>query len=212
MLSTFRRYLHEHGVRQTAMAVGRRLLRPFYSELRLIVIVKDLDAIAEPWQLGELRVEDLEARHLAGLSELNRKRGRNGIDRRFARYVKQGFHGFVAYSGDQVVGYYWWVDRDVKVVYPDLRKLGLGIELGPGDVYGSDFFLLEEQRGGGVAADVLFKIERSLHDRGYKRLWGAVEPANRPARWIYSTRGYVPMWSVRRRRILMVGRTTREPS
>lgn len=212
MLSTFRRYLREHGARQTATAVGRRLLRPFYSELRLIVIVKDLDDVAEPFQLGELRLEDLEARHLPGLSELNRKRGRKGIDRRFARYVKQGFHGFVACSGDQVVGYYWWVDRDVKVVYPDLRKLGLGIELGPGDVYGSDFFLLEEHRGGGVAADALFKIERSLHDRGYKRLWGAVEPGNRPARWIYSTRGYVPMWSVTRRRILTVGRTTREPS
>jgi len=212
VLSKFRRYLREHGVRQTAVAVGRRLLRPLYFEQRLIVIIKDLDSIAEPWQVGELRLEDLQARHLPGLSELNRKRGRPRVDRRFARYVRQGFHGFVAFSGEELVGYYWWVDRDVRVVYPDLRKLGLGIELGNGDVYGSDFFLLEEHRGGGVAADVLFKIERSLRDRGYERLWGAVDPSNRPARWIYSTRGYVPMWTVHRRRLLMISRATREPS
>lgn len=212
VLSTLRRYLREHGVRKTIQAVGRRLLRPFYYEHRTIVIVKDLDSITEPWHVDDLRVEDLEARHLPGLSELNRRRGRPGVDRRFAKYVREGFHGFVAFSADELIGYYWWVDRDVPTLFPDLRKLGLGIELGDGEVYGSDFFLLEEHRGGGIAADVLFRIEHSLSERGYTKLWGAVEPSNRPARWIYSTRGYVPMWTVRRRRVLMVGRTSREPS
>jgi GNAT superfamily N-acetyltransferase len=212
VLSTLRGYVRDHGVRKTLQAVGRRLLRPLYSEQRGIVIVKELSSIAEPWHVDGLRVEDLDARHLPGLSELNRKRGRPGVDRRFAKYVRQGFHGFVVYSGDELIGYYWWVDRDVPTLFPDLAKLGLGIELDEGDVYGSDFFLLEEHRGGGVAADALFHIERSLGDRGYTRLWGAVEPSNRPARWIYSTRGYVPMWTVRRRRVMMVGRASREPS
>lgn len=211
VLLTLRRYLREHGVRETARAIKRRLLRLFYFEQRLIVIVKDLSAIAESWQ-GSLRLEDLDARHLPALSELNRKRDRPEVDRRFAKYVRQGFQGFVAYKDEQLVGYYWWVDRDVPNLFPDLRKLGLGIELGKGDVYGSDFFLLEEHRGGGIAADFLFKVESSLRDRGFDELWGFVTSSNRPARWLYSTRGYVPMWTVRQRRVLMLGRTTREPS
>jgi GNAT superfamily N-acetyltransferase len=199
-------------VRQTVVALWRRLRDLLYMEQRLIVIVKDLDSIVEPWRQGDLRFEDLAAKHLPELAELNRKRGRSDVDRRFRRYVEQGFHGFVAYLGQELIGYYWWVDRDVPNLYPDLRKLGLGIEMGEGDVYGSDFFLLEEHRGGGVANDFLFTVESSLRDRGYAQLWGYVVSDNRPARWIYSTRGYTPMWIVNRRRVLFVQRTTRESS
>jgi GNAT superfamily N-acetyltransferase len=212
VLTRFRRYLQDYGPRRAALAIARRLLRPFYVDERTIAILKDLDAIVEPWQKGDLRFEDLAAEHLPALAELNRKRGRPDANRRFAGYVSQGFHGFVSFSGNELIGYYWWVDRDAPNLYPDLRTLGKGIDLEEGDVYGSDFYLLEEHRGGGVAADFLYKVETSLRDRGYRRLWGFVEPSNRPARWIYSTRGYVPMWTVHRRRILMVARTTREPS
>jgi GNAT superfamily N-acetyltransferase len=183
-----------------------------YAQESLIVIVGKLDSIVEPWRDGGLRLEDLRAEHLPALSELNRRRGRPEVDRRFARYVQQGFHGFVAFAGDELLGYYWWVDRDARTTYPDLRKLGLGIELGEGDVYGSDFYVLDEHRGGGLAADFLFKVESSLRDRGYQRIWGYVVSSNRPARWIYSTRGYVPMWTVHRTKVLWVQRTTREPS
>lgn len=203
--------METHGWRQTVVAIGRRLRGLAYSDERLIVIVKELDSIVEPWREGELRVVDLTQRHLPGLAELNRKRGRPEVDRRFARYVEQGFHGFVGYQDSELVGYYWWVDRDVPTLYPDLRKLGLGIELGDGDVYGSDFFLLEQRRGNNVAAEFLYKVESSLRDRGYSRLWGYVTSGNRPARWVYSTRGYTPMWIVRLRRILLVQRATREP-
>ena len=206
----FRRYLQAHGARQTAVAAGHRLLRLAYMEERLIVIVKDLESIVQYWGDGDLRFEDLGADHLPELSELNRKRGQPEAGRRFARYLEQGFHGFVAYRSEELIGYYWWVDRDVPTLFPDLRKLGLGIELGDGDVYGSDFFLLEEHRGGGVAANFLFKLESSLHDRGYRRLWGYVVSSNRPARWIYSTRGYMPTWIVTRKRVMMLQRTTRE--
>ncbi|HTZ87338.1 MAG TPA: GNAT family N-acetyltransferase [Solirubrobacteraceae bacterium] len=212
MLSTLRRHLRERGVRKTMQAVGRRLLRPLYSEQRMIVTEKDLSSIVESWQAEGSRVEELTPSHLPPLSVLNRKRGQPEVDRRFERYVEQGFHGFVAFNGDELVGYYWWVDRDAKRPFPDLRKLGLGIDLAEGEVYGSDFFLLEEHRGGGFSADILFKIERALRDRGYIRLWGYIDPSNRPARWIYSTRGYRPMWTVRQRRLLFFTHATREPA
>ena len=194
------------------MAIGRQLRGLVYMDDRLIVLVKDLNSIVEPLRNGELRVENLGAEDLSKLAELNRKRGRPAVQRLFARYVEQGFHGFLAYRGEELVGYYWWVDRDVPTLYTDPHKLGLGIELGEGDVYGSHFFLLEEHRGGGVAAEFLSKVESSLRDRDYTRLWGYVASDNRPARWTYSTRGYMPMWIVRLRRVVLVQRTTRESS
>jgi GNAT superfamily N-acetyltransferase len=192
------------------LEVGRRLRGLAYSEEQLIVLVKDLDSIVEPPRQDVVRLEDLGPSHLPALAELNRTRGQPEADRRFERYVQQRFAGFVGYRDDRLVGYYWWVDSGRAADFPDLRKLGLGIELKQGEVYGSDFFLLEDHRGAGVAADFLFKVESSLRDRGYSRIWGYVISGNRPARWIYSTRGYLPTWVVRRKRVLMVWRATRE--
>ncbi|HEY8816492.1 MAG TPA: GNAT family N-acetyltransferase [Candidatus Dormibacteraeota bacterium] len=183
-------------------AVGHRLRRLFYLDQRFIVLLKQLDTIVESRRPGDLRVEDLEAKHLPALADLNRRRGRPQVDKRFATNVASGFHGFVAWRGDRLVGYYWWVDRDAPELHPDLRDLDLGIELEDGDVYGTDFYLLEEFRGSGTAADFLCKIEKSLRDRGYRRLWGYVDSGNRPALWAYRSRGYESMWILERKRRL----------
>lgn len=212
MLSGFGRYLRAHGLRQTAAAIARRLWRLAYRDERLIVVTKDLDAIVEPAKPSGLRVADLDASQLPALAELNRKRDGVDADARFADYVAKGFRGFVAYAGEELVGYYWWVDRELAGIFPDLVELELGIELAAGDVYGSDFFLLEQHRGGRAAAELLYLIESGLRDLGYARIWGYVVSDNRPARWTYSSRGYVSMWVVNRKRVLTVRRTTREPA
>ena len=202
MLARIRLYAQLHGVRGVLAAVGRRVLVLFYVNHRFIVLLKQLDSIVESRRPGDLRVEDLEEKHLPALSELNRRRGRPQVDKRFATNVSSGFHGFVAWRDDRLVGYYWWVDRGAPVPHPDLRDLDLGIELEESDVYGTDFFLLEEFRGAGAAADFLCKIEKSLRDRGYLRLWGYVDSGNRAALWAYRSRGYESMWVLERKRRL----------
>lgn len=189
-------------MRKTLAAVGRRLRTLLYVDERFIILLKPLDSIVESRRPGDLRVEDLGAKHLPALAELNRRRGRPQVDKRFAANVSSHFNGFVAWRGDCLVGYYWWVDSDAPVLHPDLRDLDLGIELEDGDVYGTDFFLLEEFRGAGTAADFLCKIEKSLHDRGYSRLWGYVDSSNRPALWSYRARGYESMWILEQKRRL----------
>jgi GNAT superfamily N-acetyltransferase len=211
VLFRVRKYLQEQGARALVAEVGRRLRAVVYTSTRSIVLLKPLDSIPAPGVASDLTLEDLNASHLAGLSELNRRRGRPGVDKRFAKAVASGFHGFVGYRGDQIVGYYWWVDRNAPVPHPDFRKLSLGIELEEGDVYGSDFFLLKEHRGGGTASDFLFKLETSLRNRGYRRIWGYIESGNRPARWLYSTRDYKSMWAVSRRRLLLLRQTRKVP-
>jgi GNAT superfamily N-acetyltransferase len=206
----FRRYLAWYGPRHTSVAVLRLVRGFFYKDSRLIVLVKNLESINRPKHPGELRVQDMRPEHLPELAELNRRCGRPDLQRTFDRYANHGFHGFVAHVGEELVGYYWWVDRDVPRRCTDLHTLGLGIELEPTDVYGSHFFLLEEHRGGGAAGEFLYAVESSLRERGFNRLWGYVASGNRPARWLYSTRGYEPMWIVRLRRILFAQRPIRE--
>jgi GNAT superfamily N-acetyltransferase len=201
MIARLRRNLSEWGVRGTLGRLFRQAREGFVRK-ELIVLLKDLDSIVELRRSAGLLVEDLEPRHLPGLFEVNRRRGVLHADRYFETSLAKGFHGFVALKGSELVGYYWWVDRDADPPHPDLWLLGPGFEMEPGDVYGSSLFLLEEHRGSGAAGDFLHQIETRLRDRGYGRIWGYVEQGNRPARWLYSTRGYQPMWKVAHRHFL----------
>jgi GNAT superfamily N-acetyltransferase len=182
--------------------VRRRVGAAVRSEERLIVLAKDLSEVGPGKGTVEVRVEDLAARHLPALAELNRKRGFERADRRFARDVERGYHGYVGFVGGDLIGYYWWVDRASAPLHPDLAGLGLEIALGEADVYGYDYFVLEQFRGGGIAGEFLNKVEGDLARRGYHTLWGYVLSSNRPARWLYSLRGYRPMRTVLRQTFL----------
>jgi GNAT superfamily N-acetyltransferase len=201
LISKLRRHLRERGARATAAKFAQRV-RDGYVREELIVLLKDLDSIVEPRAEGDLRLEVLGAEHLPGISEMNRKRGMPGADRYYENCLADGIHGFVAIRAEEIVGSYHWVDRDNPTPHPDIWYMGSGFRLEQGDVYGSGLYLLEEHRGGGTASDFLFKVESSLRERGHLRLWGYVDSANRPARWVYSNRGYKPMWSVLSRRFV----------
>lgn len=204
MIAKVRRNLHEQGVRGTVARAGERL-RAGYTEENLTVLLKRLDSIVEPRRPDpELRVEDLTAADLPALYELNRRRGQPEADRYFENSVGYGFHGFMAWIGEDPVGYYWWVDKDNATPHPDLWRLGKGFELSAGEVYGSSLFLLDEHRGGGRSGAFLYRVETALRDRGYDRLWGYVERGNRAALWLYSTRGYEGTWNMRNRRLVLL--------
>jgi GNAT superfamily N-acetyltransferase len=164
-----------------------------------MVLAKDLNQIVTSERRSRLRLEEIEPRHLPLLYDLNRRRCFTRANRRFAEDVARGYRGFVAFMDEELMGYYWWVDSS-DPLHRDLVRLGLGIELDDGDVYGSDFFILDEYRGGGAANDFLDELETTLKERGYGRLWGYVESTNRPARWIYSARGYEAVRTVTKRR------------
>jgi ribosomal protein S18 acetylase RimI-like enzyme len=166
-----------------------------------LVIVKQLSEIAVPLRRGAVRIEPVERSHLAALRELNHERGDFGGDARFAADLDAGHEGFVGFKDGRLVSCYWWVDAD-KQPHRDMRELGLGIELGPGDVYGYDLYVHKGHRAGGTVNDFLFQIETALHERRYTRLWGYVAADNRTARWTYEARGYEPRWEVERTRVL----------
>lgn len=204
MIAKLRRNLRDWGVRGAAANFARRL-GAGYSRVDVVIYRKNLDSVVEPRRPGDLRVETLESRHLPGIREMNRKRGESErADRYFESCFEKGFHGFVALKDGETVGYYWWVDRDNDPSHPDLWWMGKGFELGEGDVYGDSLFLLEEHRGGNTAGTFLFHVESELRRLGRRRIWGYVDTPNKAARWLYSSRGYRPMWKVVHRRLVFL--------
>src|SRR5260221_10851877 len=111
MLVRIRLYIQVFGVRGMLTATGRRLRTLFYLNQRFIVLLKPLDSIVESRRPGDLRVEDLEAKHLRALSELNRRRGRPQIDRRFATKVSSTSHAFAAWRAAPLAAINGWVVR-----------------------------------------------------------------------------------------------------
>jgi GNAT superfamily N-acetyltransferase len=186
------------GVRAALETVVRGVADGYARE-ELHVLVKRLDDI--PPVAGEPRLElsDLGPESLPELAALNRARCDTRADHRFAGNLQRQYHGFIAHENGTLVGYYWWLDAAAD--HDHLAQLGL--ELGPGDVYGFDFFLGEAHRGQGRAIEFLYGVETRLRERGFERLWGYVTQSNTPARWLYATRGYEVTETLTRRRAAM---------
>jgi GNAT superfamily N-acetyltransferase len=180
------------------------LVRGVMAVDELVVIVKRLDEIVPSTRESSLRVQDLDAAALPALDRFNRGRCASRATARFAADLAAGRRGFVVRAGEEVAGYYWWVDA-VRG-HPDLERLG--IRSGPRDVYGYDFLLAEEHRGGGRAGAALHGVETALAGRGYDCLWGYVRDDNRPARWLYATRGYEEVARVHVRRFRLTRGTS----
>ncbi len=196
--------LREVGPAGTVAALLRRLRQEVYSEVVSIIQLKDLAEIVPVRRPSGVVVEELRREHLPLLAELNRARDAPQVDERFRAYLDSGFKGFIALIEGKAAGYYWWVDAAKAAEFPDLRDFGFGIELGPGEVYGSDYYILEEHRNGRLASEILAHVETGLRERGYSSIWGYVLADNRPARWLYETRGYQRLWvSTRKRRLFL---------
>jgi len=207
MIGRLRQYARAHGVRATAMQLFLRARHGIRAEDRITLLLKELDSVKEPRKRSDLTVEPLARDHLPGLSELNRRRHRRRADRRFLANLERGLHGFVGLRDGETVGYYWWVEAENGEAHPDLEWLGSALDLAPGDVYGSDFYILPEHREGGTANEFLFQVESSIQEQGFRRIWGYVDSGNREARWLYSSRGYLPMGDVTVRKLLSRRRT-----
>lgn len=194
-IRALRRSFRDDGARGAARHAVERLRAQIYERDCHFVVVKDLATIPVPVRRGVVRVEELTREHLPALSELNREREDLTGDRRFAGDLGDGYRGFVALRDERLVGFYWWADRTMPP-HREFRGVALGVELGPGDVYGTDFYIGERDRGAGAAPDFLFHVETALRARGFERLWGTVQDSNRAARWVYAARGYESRWAV----------------
>jgi hypothetical protein len=74
-----------------------------------------------------LKVEDMDASSLPAHDRLNRRRCATRATARFAADLAADHRGFVVRAGDDVAGYYWWVDAGAG--HPHLERLGIRLGL-----------------------------------------------------------------------------------
>jgi GNAT superfamily N-acetyltransferase len=201
-LADLRGLYRRHGPRELLRKLLGRVRSILFSREEVVVLRKDLRAAAEMEFSESLRIEELEVTDLPALFEFNRRRCDSKANARAVADVARGYRGYAGYVGGELVGYYWWVDRSIEPRHRDIEHYALGIELDELGVYGFDFFLLEEHRGGGNSVEFLHKVETKLRERGYETVWGYVVAGNRPARWLYSMSGYEPVRRVAASRVL----------
>jgi GNAT superfamily N-acetyltransferase len=197
LASDIRCLARTQGTRAALGTVGRGVAESVYAREDVHVLVKRLDAVQPISFPPRLRLGELDGGSLPALAALNRARCDTRADHRFARNLQRRYHGFTGHEDGTLAGYYWWLDARAGG-HGHLDQLG--IELGPEDVYGFDFFLAERHRGEGRAVEFLYHVETRLRDQGYERLWGYVSGLNTPARWLYSLRGYEVARTLRLRR------------
>ena len=201
-LADLRCQYRRYGLLELLRKLGSRVRSILSAREDMVVLRKDLRAITDMEFSESLRIEELRAGDLPALFEFNRRRCDSKANGRAVADVERGFRGFAGYIGGELVGYYWWVDRRIEPKHRDIERYGLEIELDDRAVYGFDFFLLEEHRGGGNSVEFLHKVETQLRDLGYETLWGYVVAGNKPARWLYGMAGYEPVRRVAARRVL----------
>jgi len=194
--------LERDGALGLLAKIVRALRSRLYCTERVVVMSKDLTTITDMTVDEAVLVEEFGEGDLEAMAEFNRRRCNTSADARAVAALARGYRGFVGYVNGELVGYYWWVDGEIEPRHRDIERYGLDIDLQPGEVYGYDFFLLEEHRGDGKAMEFLHKVESSLRDLGYRTLWGYVIAENKPARWLYGLRGYKPVRTVVSRRVL----------
>ncbi len=110
-------------------------------------------------------------------------------------YLDNGYRTYLGFRGDELIGLFWWVDRQIDAQHPDLVLHQL--RLGDRDAYGFSYFLAPEHRGGGTASEFISKVFVELDKVGYERIWGWVLAENLPARWLFSLVGYEEVRSMR---------------
>lgn len=200
--------LAERGIRGTAARLAA-LVREGRSSGEFIVIYKDLGTSGPP-EDGQIRIDDMRESHLSDIASLNHSRGEPGADRYFADSLKNGVQGFVAYDGDQLVGYAQWVAGDQQ--HPDFWCMGPFFRLRPGDAYLAGFYLLPDRRGRGAGSDFLGQFESAMRGKGYRRTCAFVESPNEAARRLYDRHGWYPTWSVHYARVVVLRRRRLAPA
>jgi GNAT superfamily N-acetyltransferase len=195
--------------RGVGTAVRETVPQVVYSRELDLVIAKPLDAeelgAGAPAARG-LVIDPLDRRHEPDLRRLWRDEHPDDASRTppvLANFDK-GYRGFLIRREQEAIGYFWWVDGRTAARHPDPATFH--IDLRDDDVYGFSYFIARDHRGGGVAMDGLRAIEAELARLGYRRMWGFVDFANTPARWLYSVDGWSVSHTVRRERVLALHR------
>lgn len=196
--------VREHGLRVGGRKVIQKAARRLYASYEYILLEKTLSPLEEQFEgpangvtVRDGSVEDVLA-VVRVLTRADPVADRKALDR-----LARGYHCIVGFLDGAPVSQFWWVDaRAVDRAGPDLQTQLFGIELVDGDAWCFKFEVVAARRGGGRATEILRRCEAILRESGYRRLYGHIDAANLPAKWVYGISGWRSGRSIRARYFL----------
>lgn len=159
----------------------------FYYKFTRVVSKRDLSQEINLNSSNKLVIESINELNKDTLIKLAKK-DYNKIDRNWwDRYYKENYNGFIAKLKDEIIGYVWWVNSDMK---KPREVFFNNIKLEKGDTYGFNFFIVPQYRGDGNSVEFLNKVFFELKKLGYSSNFGFVDVHNLSARWTYRIVGF----------------------
>lgn len=151
-----------------------------------LVLVKDLTSHDTAFPPADIKIVEVTDSFVPQLVEFNSRYRDAAAARRLGHYLRLGYQGFIGIRDGRIIGYQWWVDSsfDSSTIHPHVDRYGIGLE--DGDVYGFDYYVALEYRGGGTGTAFFGEIQARLRRLGYRKMWGVVFKDNIAARWLYS--------------------------
>ena len=182
------RLLHRHdGWAGLLRHLSRRALAAVYARRVELLIVKRLAAPSDA-SAAAIRIVAATQADKPTLGRFNRhhRSARKAIA--CAQYLDNGYRGFLALAGDELIGYWWWTSaRDVATTHPYLARFAL--TLPPDEAFAFEYFIVPAHRDRGAGVKVLTLVYAELARLGYRSVWGSVDEGNAAARWAYRMLG-----------------------
>lgn len=188
------------GARHAARALLGLLGSRLYREEERVVILKRLEDGRPATTAPGLEVRAAAGGDADAINAFCRRYYPSRLSRYIRDYRRRGYPLFVAFRGGELIGFFWWVDRDIDAQHPDLVLHQ--IDLHRGDTYGFAYFIAPEHRGKTTPSEVITGVLGALRDAGYSRVWGWVRADNRAARWHFRLAGFQDDHRVRVRIVL----------
>lgn len=176
--------------RRLIYSIAKNLTSLVYKKWEELILCKELittpDKVAlDGWQIKGLN-HDNQQELYAFLKKYHPSKPLRVIE----NYIRNGYHVFLGYRNDQLIGYLWWHDATIhkSLQHPILQRYHL--QLQPNDVYMFDYFIPPVFRGNSNSSQFLLAIYNDLLLKGYRNAWGGVATTNYPARFIYQLHGW----------------------
>jgi GNAT superfamily N-acetyltransferase len=178
----------EQGPKAALVDIRDMVRNRLYVTNDVLIVKRELGGTEPPPAGAAVRLEAADMGRLPLLAEFNRRQSNTRRTHGFQTYLAAGERPLLALMGDELIGYFWWMDarRAARGYFLDR----FGITLRDEEVYGYEFVVAPEHRAGGTAAAFLSMAHAELSRLGYARIYGCVESSNLPARWLYSIQGY----------------------
>jgi hypothetical protein len=162
----------------------------FYKERVEVVSMVFLDEKKNFSFENKLKIRSIEREDSTILKEFTQKYHHHvAASVKVDTYLKNGYSGFLAFQGDTLIGYMWWVDNKIEPEKNHPELIRYDIKLENGDVYTTDLFIAPVFRVKNNSLEFSYRAYKELYKFGFKRAYGVVDLNNAPARWTYKLLG-----------------------